>query len=382
MHLRNIPFLLVLAVLLAGALEAQLPTTPAGRQFAAWIAAQDSLDRATIQEFLEKNMPSRTADQVLAIRRQTGGYDVEEEEHSSETRIVVLARKRGGTQELVRITLNVAAAEPNQITGIQILPTTMPPDSGLSKMSESEAAAARTGAPFRQFLAWLEAFNSADRTRIGEFLKIGFPARSLEAEMNFREGTTGFGFRRLEQSSSTTITGLMQARDADQFVRFVLEVEPAEPHRITRFSLLLVPRPADFIEPRLSEPELITALGAKIKHDAAGGRFAGAVLLARPGVGSSNVLFSKAYGLEDREKNVENTIETRFRIGSMTKMFTAVSILQLVQAGKINLMDPLGKYITDYPNKDVANKVTIHHLLTHTGGTGDVFGPELRGPPP
>jgi len=60
----------------------------------------------------------------------------------------------------------------------------------------------------------------------------------------------------------------------------------------------------------------------------------------------------------------------------MNKMFTAVSILQLVQAGKVKLTDPLGKYITDYPNPDVASKVTIHHLLTHTGGTGDIFGPE------
>jgi D-alanyl-D-alanine carboxypeptidase len=61
----------------------------------------------------------------------------------------------------------------------------------------------------------------------------------------------------------------------------------------------------------------------------------------------------------------------------MNKMFTAVSILQLVQSGKIQLTDPLGKYLPDYANKNVAEKVTIHHLLTHTGGTGDIFGPEF-----
>src|SRR5690349_9914535 len=65
-------------------------------------------------------------------------------------------------------------------------------------------------------------------------------------------------------------------------------------------------------------------------------------------------------------------------MGSMNKMFTATAILQLVQAGKIKLDDPLGKYLPDYPNKDVATKVTIHHLLTHTGGTGDIFGPEYQ----
>jgi CubicO group peptidase (beta-lactamase class C family) len=89
------------------------------------------------------------------------------------------------------------------------------------------------------------------------------------------------------------------------------------------------------------------------------------------------VLFSDAYGLADREQQIPNTVQTRFRIGSMNKMFTAVAILQLVEAGKVDLRAPLGTYLTDYPNRDVATEVTIHHLLTHTGGTGDIFGPEF-----
>jgi D-alanyl-D-alanine carboxypeptidase len=88
-------------------------------------------------------------------------------------------------------------------------------------------------------------------------------------------------------------------------------------------------------------------------------------------------VFTAAYGMADRDKKIPNQLGTQFRIGSMNKMFTATAVLQLVQAGKINLTDPLGKYLTDYPNKDVATKVTIHHLLTHTGGTGDFFGPEF-----
>jgi CubicO group peptidase (beta-lactamase class C family) len=52
-------------------------------------------------------------------------------------------------------------------------------------------------------------------------------------------------------------------------------------------------------------------------------------------------------------------------------------VLQLVQAGKVRLDAPLGTYLTDYPNQDIAHQVTIHHLLTHTGGTGDIFGPEF-----
>jgi len=118
----------------------------------------------------------------------------------------------------------------------------------------------------------------------------------------------------------------------------------------------------------------VAALRAKVEKDAAADRFSGTVLLSKNG----KILFSGSYGLADRDKKTANKLDTRFRIGSMNKMFTAVSILQLVQAGKFKLTDPVGKYITDYPNQEVAAKVTIHHLLTHTGGTGDFFGPEYN----
>jgi CubicO group peptidase (beta-lactamase class C family) len=55
----------------------------------------------------------------------------------------------------------------------------------------------------------------------------------------------------------------------------------------------------------------------------------------------------------------------------MNKMFTAVAVLQLVQAGRVRLDAPVGTYLRDYPNRDVASRVTIHQLLTHTGGTSE-----------
>jgi len=125
--------------------------------------------------------------------------------------------------------------------------------------------------------------------------------------------------------------------------------------------------------PHLSERELISATRQKLTQDAASARFAGAVLIAHNG----KPIFAQAYGFADRERKVPNTIETRFRIGSMNKMFTATAIVQLAQQGKLDLDDPVGKYLTDYPNQDIATKVTIRHLLTHKGGTGDIFGPEF-----
>jgi CubicO group peptidase (beta-lactamase class C family) len=121
---------------------------------------------------------------------------------------------------------------------------------------------------------------------------------------------------------------------------------------------------------RGTDRELIETLKKKLQEETAAGKFSGEVLVAKNG----NAIFEQAYGLADRERKIPNTLDTRFRIGSVNKVFTSVAILQLVQAGKIKLEDPLIKYLPDYPNKELATKVTIGELLSHTGGTGDIFG--------
>ncbi len=91
------------------------------------------------------------------------------------------------------------------------------------------------------------------------------------------------------------------------------------------------------------------------------------------------MLLRRAYGFADIASGRKADIATRYCIGSMGKMFTAVSVLQLVQAGRVGLDDPLARHLPDYPNADLARRVTIAHLLTHTGGAGDIFGPSYDG---
>lgn len=94
--------------------------------------------------------------------------------------------------------------------------------------------------------------------------------------------------------------------------------------------------------------------------------------------GTESLFSTRFWGRANRETGeTPVTLDTQFRIGSMNKMFTAVATLQLVKGGKLALDDPIGKHLSDYPNKDLASKVTVRHLLTHTGGTGDIFGPEF-----
>jgi D-alanyl-D-alanine carboxypeptidase len=227
----------------------------------------------------------------------------------------------------------------------------------------------------RQFAGWLVAFNSGDRATLLAFMEKNHPSRAnaIDDTMDFREQTGGFEFRKAEESTATKFSGIAKERDSDQFVRFTIEVEATAPNQIKQIGLRPIPTPAEFALPRLNQADALAALRSEIEKRVAADRFAGAAIVAKDG----KVVFSGAYGLADREKKTPNKLDTQFRIGSMNKMFTAVATLQLVQAGKIKLTDPLGKYLTDYPNQNVATKVTIHHLLTHTGGTGNIFGPEF-----
>jgi len=98
------------------------------------------------------------------------------------------------------------------------------------------------------------------------------------------------------------------------------------------------------------------------------GQFSGTVLVAKKG----EIVSSKGYGLANREWSVANTADTKFRIGSLTKQFTAMLVMQLYQEGKIDLGGHISDYLPYY-RKDIGTKVTINQLLSHTSGFGD-FG--------
>jgi len=95
-------------------------------------------------------------------------------------------------------------------------------------------------------------------------------------------------------------------------------------------------------------------------------RFNGTVLVAENG----EIIYSKGWGMANKEWNIPNGPRTRFRIASMSKQFTAMMILQLVEEGRIALDDRLTDHIPEF-REDTGSQVTIHHLLTHTSGLPD-----------
>lgn len=97
-----------------------------------------------------------------------------------------------------------------------------------------------------------------------------------------------------------------------------------------------------------------------------------AVLIAR----GDSILYRKAFGLANLELNVPMKPENVFQLASITKQFTSVAVLMLMEQGKLSIQDPLSKYIADYPR---GTEITLHHLLNHTSGIKDYTRiPELR----
>ena len=93
------------------------------------------------------------------------------------------------------------------------------------------------------------------------------------------------------------------------------------------------------------------------------GEFNGAALVSEKG----NVIFKQGFGLASLAWEIPNERDTKFRLASITKQFTAMLILQLVSENKLALDVPITTYLPDYP-KTIGDKINIHHLLTHTSG--------------
>ncbi len=93
------------------------------------------------------------------------------------------------------------------------------------------------------------------------------------------------------------------------------------------------------------------------------GQFNGSALVAENG----KVIFKKGFGSANMEWNIPNQSDTKFRLGSISKQFTALLIVKLAEEGKLKLDVPITTYLADYPKENGA-KITVHHLLTHTSG--------------
>lgn len=222
------------------------------------------------------------------------------------------------------------------------------------------------------FNLWLVAHNANDRALFEAFnKKYQYPA-DPQIDIDFRESVGRLEFIEFRRSSATGVEALVISEWGNALLaRIGLAAD--DPLQMESMEFENVPTPAE----HRPAPMPLDALEAEAKRRldalAAQDKVSGSVLLARDG----QPVFEWHGGMADREAAVPVTAATQFRMASLGKMFTAVAILQLAEAGKLSLDDRLSKHLPDYPNKTVADAVTLRQLLTHTAGTGNIFDDEF-----
>jgi D-alanyl-D-alanine carboxypeptidase len=235
-----------------------------------------------------------------------------------------------------------------------------------------------TAAVVRLAKDWVKAINSADDPAYLRFVEERGPVQlgdDRKSWLAFRDFLRGMEYCGVKSAGAGAVELWVFDPNLDSYGIWRFEPGATEADK-TRFAggAFIDELPPGAARPaKLALPALIEAIDERAASRAARDQFSGAILLAQGG----RVLFEKAYGLADRASRRPNRPDTQFRFGSMGKMFTAVAIMQLAERGKIDLQAPIGRYLANYPNRDIATKVTVAHLLSHTGGTGNIFGPDF-----
>ncbi len=156
---------------------------------------------------------------------------------------------------------------------------------------------------------------------------------------------------------------------------FQFRIEAKPPHKLTELAFIAeVAEPVYLPNSAITDANTLSWLNSYIDKLIAQNDLSGSVLIAE----GERVFFERVYGFADAKRAVKVTSETRFNLGSGNKMFTALAVAQLVAAGKLSYHDPLLKFFPDFPQRELAAKVTIHHLLSHTSGIGEFWTDEYQ----
>jgi len=168
----------------------------------------------------------------------------------------------------------------------------------------------------------------------------------------------------------------IKGRRTGQRAALVLLPDPAEPGKLAMADLVPVDDPAlyeGWPEGEASQTEIARLAMAALDQLVRSNDFSGCLSISDQGA----TVFDQCRGLADRSFNVKADSQTRFHIGSMNKMFTAVAIAQLVESGKLRWDTRLSELVPEYPDQAAAARITVWQLLHHSAGLGDFFVPEF-----
>lgn len=237
--------------------------------------------------------------------------------------------------------------------------------------AQADSAALRRG---REVVALI---NGATAAAIAAYADsaMGGRLRSMPGEahvgfmLGMRRSSQGLDWISGKADGPRSATVVLRRRVTGDPLALGVEVESEPPYRVAGIGQRPVPPgavPAPLVP---TDAAAAAELGRYLDKLVAADLFSGAVLLAHDG----KVVFAKAYGEANKDFHAPNRVDTKFNLGSMNKMFTAVAIAQLAEAGKLSYDDSLARFLPDFPNPEAARKIRIKHLLSHTSGLGSYF---------
>ena len=244
---------------------------------------------------------------------------------------------------------------------------------GFSTVAAARQASADAHAQ-QVFDLWLAAYNSGERDALQAFLadyKVGQDAQRF---LDIRQSLGTFKLVGVKSSTEDNAQLMLLSEMTDRGVLATLDLDPADRFDVTKLQLEGMDLPDEFKPQRMRLAQVLAAGKTRLDAARAADTLSGALAVAKDG----KLLMSWHGGAADREHAIGVDETTRFRLASLNKMFTTVSILQLQEAGKLSLDDKIALHLKNYPNQQIAEAVSIRQLLNHTSGLGDVFGEEFE----
>ncbi len=239
-----------------------------------------------------------------------------------------------------------------------------------------------TGIIGERIQAVIDTVNANDPDRVREFMEkhcterfrnFAPMDRHISVFLGLYQETGGMDFHSIrtyvpERKGETVV--ILKDRNLESWRAFVLRFDEKNDSLISGLNFNVARTPSNVHEPDLTEGQFLQNIKDIMERLIAKEAFSGTLLIAK----GDDVLMTFVGGEASKRFHVPNNIDTKFNLGSMNKMFTATSIMQLVEKGVLSLDDPISKYVDEsWLPQDITSKITIHHLLTHTSGLGSYF---------
>lgn len=222
------------------------------------------------------------------------------------------------------------------------------------------------------FDMWLTSHNSGEKGDFEEFNRTYYKEDDYKWFVDFRESTGQLQLLEVKSDTPTRVDALVLSEWGNAMLASII-FKDEDGFAMDEMRFEGVPTPDAFKPAPMERAALVQEATRRLDELEAADKLSGSFLMSCKGQPD----FEWSGGLADREASIPVSAATLFRMASLGKMFTAVAILQLADAKRLSLDDPLSRHLPEYPNKAAAEAITLRQLLNHTSGTGNVFNDDF-----